>query len=783
MAAKALGIAPGDAGLIFLTAGNLASLGLRTLATEHVERLPEEAQRDADIVRLRSIIERLPADRLTAAQRIGSTRANLDALRGRAPALASRLAEQMAGWVPTVEGMDCFRAIDGNIVRRPGSAAGLSGCLSLVDQKGQSREFAIGAMPASQLMGRPVVIEGLCPPWVFMELMRATASDFNGYRRRMVLVQSDMHELLDGMSLADLRSWLADERLDIYAGPDSSRELARNFGGRLDTVLVGQYVPVLATRTRTQPPLETVLGELEQAQRIEHQALTERLEKVYEGRDAAWWGRRFASCEPLRVLIPTCRFSTFVRYSSLDLARAFEEVGHQARILMEPDDHSCMSSIAYLRQIAEFEPDLIVLINYPRAAMGQNFPRNVPFVCWVQDAMPHLFDAKFGAAQGELDFIAGVRLPELVGRFGYVARRAMPMPVVVSGSKFSGGPARSSKTGIVISYATHHGETPEAMHERLMKDAGNDPVLPKAMELLRPLAIRLGEDILATDQKKLIRSAVVDAIRQAAGTEAPQRVISVLTHSYIIPLADRIVRHTVASWAAELAERRGWILHLHGKNWEKHPTLAKYAAGPLDHGDSLRDSYRDSTVHLHASYHGPFHQRVFECALAGGLPICRLTWPAVSPLMAHAKRLLRERLGDRFLASASKGESGMANLRVADHPELRRVSDVLRAMDLPSLGAWGMEDLCPVPVEAPPINEVDDRSASLVEPMLACSFRNQAELEALIERAGSDEQWRERQSRGIAGTVRETLTHTAFAKSLIGFVGERLVPRSTVGRP
>ena len=53
----------------------------------------------------------------------------------------------------------------------------------------------------------------------------------------------------------------------------------------------------------------------------------------------------------------------------------------------------------YLRAFAEFEPDLVVLINYTREQMKGSIPEGVPFVTWVQDAMPHLFDARLGAAQ------------------------------------------------------------------------------------------------------------------------------------------------------------------------------------------------------------------------------------------------------------------------------------------------------------------------------------------------------------------------------------------------
>ncbi len=777
VASKAIDIAPHDVTLVLLAAANVASLGLKTIASEVLDLLPTEAATHEGVVQLRSILGRLGSDRITGSERIGAATVNLQALASTHPGAGARCREAFDRWQAQVDQVECFRTIDGNVVRRPAGTRGLSACLSMSDQRTQAREFAAQAVPATELLGRPLVIEGLCPPWIFGELMEASSTPFNGFRRRVMLVQADPVELLEGMSLADLRGLLSQERLEVFTGPDAARQLAESMAARLETALVGQYIPVLATRQRAQPPIEQVLRAMEAEQKAEHVKLSQQVEGLYRGRDAAWWKQRYESGEPLRVLIPTCRFSTFVRYSSQDLADAFTAGGHQARVFMEPDEHSSLSSVGYLRQIAEFQPDMIVLINYPRATMGANFPANIPFICWVQDAMPHLFDPSLGAAQGPMDFMAGVRLTELVNRFGYPASRCLPMPIVVSSAKFSSGERVAPAQGVEIVFATHHGETPEAMHDRLVKDAGKDPVLPRAMELLRPLAMDMGRTIWKTGAKKIIRDGVLSAVRNVAGVEANDRAVSVLTHAYVIPLADRVLRHEVAGWAGAIARRRGWNLRLQGKNWDTHPTLAEFAAGTIEHGDDLRDSYARATVHLHASYHGPMHQRVFECALAGGLALCRLVWPTVSPLLPAAMRSVRLKLGEGLAAAAARVENGAAMVPVRDHAELRAVADLIRTSGLPPLPGWEAEGLCPIPLKAPAIMEADDAVVGLVLPMVDASFSSEAALEAMIEKA-QDPAWRRERSEAIARRVRADLTHEAMAQRLIEMVGARVMTGS-----
>src|ERR1700759_5080621 len=99
------------------------------------------------------------------------------------------------------------------------------------------------------------------------------------------------------------------------------------------------------------------------------------------GGGACWSGRFHEAASggpPLRVLVPTCRYSTFIRHSSADLVEALKSAGCEAELLIEPDDATHFSATAYLRRLAAFKPDLVVLINYTRSQLGTFFPKNVP---------------------------------------------------------------------------------------------------------------------------------------------------------------------------------------------------------------------------------------------------------------------------------------------------------------------------------------------------------------------------------------------------------------------
>src|SRR5262249_4623960 len=137
----------------------------------------------------------------------------------------------------------------------------------------------------------------------------------------------------------------------------------------------GPGIMLATVRTRVEPGIVRTLEQFAADQVAEHRRLEALVAGMYGARDRAWWRRRYeTNAERLRGLVPTARYSTFVRHSAADLAEAFTAAGWHARVLIEPDDRSHLSSVAYLRELAAFQPDLVVLINYTREGLRKVFP-------------------------------------------------------------------------------------------------------------------------------------------------------------------------------------------------------------------------------------------------------------------------------------------------------------------------------------------------------------------------------------------------------------------------
>ncbi|MGD9688658.1 MAG: hypothetical protein AB7K52_03145 [Phycisphaerales bacterium] len=713
----------------------------------------------------------------------------LDRLRARGVSVPVSVQE----WLAARAGQEWFRTVNGSVVRRErfGPSGEPGRWVRFVDDVGLARQ-PLGLLPKLRPGEKPgpVYFEGIDPPWMVMRVAAERPVQADGFAPGLVLVVEDPLEVLDACAVTDLEPLLSEERVELIVGPGAIEGLERRLAARLPLQLGSICLRVDGSRLG---PTGGVVERALASQRVEGELSVSAARAAYAGRDRGWWARRYAealragSNDPLRVLLPTTRYSTYLRYASGDLARAFEAAGHRARVLIEPDDSSTLLGWAYADAVREFDADLVVMLNYPRRHLEGVLPAEVPVVCWVQDAMGHLFDRAVGTSQGPLDFLAGHLHMSFFGVFGYPMERAVAFPVLASAAKFHDGPADSAwaeRAACEIACVTHHSQTPAELRLRMIAEAmaGPDPVRARAIiESIGAAIDGMVQRAMAAPLAGQVRSVVVEAIRRT-GQEATEEQITRVANRAAWPMLDRAIRHQTLAWAAGVAERRGWRMHIYGRGWEKHPQLGRYARGELEHGEALRAAYQCAAVNLHASAHTNIHQRVMECALAGGLPLCRLTMDHLCQLggyaaasLVHAGAPIEARVGEALPTAAA-----------CDHWSAMALCAQLQRLGVDGSAPGGFHiGEQPMPPGRVPIaasvrtspwryNANAPQSASvlwLLGDLAESTFWSAETLEARVERAMERRAWRESLSRGMARRVREELTYEVAADRLARFVG------------
>lgn len=755
LAAQALRVAPQDDEVRLLAVRSLAGLGLGGAARIVLDRVISPDLRD-ERDRLRGTMESAPA--LDFGRLIEQARANLRLVAG------LDVEQAIEGWV--AQGATYHRARDGNVVRIPRGADDLTMFEWVGDLVRAAGEFCrVHLRDASREPMGPITLEGMSPPWLLLAMSRATPPLNDGYQPMLQIVQSDPGELAEGFALADVRAVLS--RARVFAGPDAAERWEAHVWSRFDCQATGPVVPASTLRRGCKPVLSERMSRLSEEQRREGVRLQGALVARDRARDSAWWNARWNQPARRRVLIPTCRFSTFIQHASEDLAEAFRARGWEARVLVEPDAHSRFSTLAYHRSELEFDPDLIVLINYPRAARSAAFVTQTPFVCWVQDAMPHLFDERMGRGHGPRDFVAGYVYPQLFREFGYPADRALSMPVPVSPRKFHDGPvgtALRERFACEVAYVSHHSETPQKLHERLCGEVG-DPAVVRVLDVMRGLIEERYEEGMSGREERAFKCIAGDAWVRARGQSPTPRVMAQLTDQYLVPMLERMLRHEVLEWARQVCERRGWRLRLFGRGWERHPTLAPFAAGEVGHGEELRVCYQAAGVHLHASMTTLVHQRVMECALSGGLPVCR----AVSPVFGASRQKALCRLAREVEPDERRRDGGLV-YRTSEHADLAGTQARLMALGLHLPDELVVHPHAAESMRRFPIAFDVWTPEDLFGPDVPTLFAGEAGLERLIERALGEPDWKQEQSGQVAQRVRAGLTHDVLVERIESLV-------------
>lgn len=764
---------PADTSARDLAIRVLARVGVRTPVLELADRGP--APDDPEVAAAVAAARAGKDDRFAPDARLAIGRKNIDAL----AAVGVDLRADFDRWAQGERAWEVLATQDGNVIRRPAGSLDPSAWRWVFEQRRAAFEFARRHLASAESDPvPPITIEGFAPPWIFVEVARRTPRLPDGYRPTIRVVQRGPAEFFEGATLIDLSSFLAEDRVEWFVGEDAGDRWAARVRATFDLQTIGPAIPVASVRCPVDPPIAE-RGRALASEQVEHaRRLKERVEAKYAGRDASHWSARFASGAPVRVLIPTTRYSTFMQHASRDLAEALERRGHRAQVLIEPDASSRFSAAAYHGAIDAFEPDLIVVINYPRAERAEVFPANVPYVCWIQDEMPHLYEPRVGEAQTELDFVMGHLVGDLFRRCGYDRRRSLFTPVVVSESKFRDSPitvAQRGRFACDVAFVSHHSETPEKMHERKSAEAG-DAGVRAVLDDLRPRVESVLDRMAAERAAPLLRAHIADVLRARQGADPSRDQVAQYEVQYARPMLERIVRHRALAWAADVCDQRGWALRIFGRGWGDHPRFGRYAAGELAHGDDLRACYQAARLHLHPSPITLVHQRVMECALSGGLTVgVRSLGCFPNPGVVLAQAGARPEHADRCRLS-----DRMLGFPVADHASL-----MARASAMQSIGA------APPPIEwVPPERLAPGKDASddvytapwLLGDVGELTFSNERELEALIERARDDDAWRASRSAFTARRVREHLTHRALVDRMLELISSRLAESASALR-
>ena len=538
-------------------------------------------------------------------------RANLDALRTRDAALAERLSVHC----PVTE---FFVAAQGDQVflGRTGSA----GIEVIPDPlpPDEARKLLATLFPSVHVSW-PLLIGGLAYGWAWDRISKlpCKVDTAPGHKPPIYLLTSDFDQLWAVLHVMDWGQMLSDPRFVIFAGTDTVGDLKRLLTDEL------QWSRPRAA-VRIEPGLWTeefnsLMQSINDSVERRTAQLKAHLDHLYPPGSREIWEQKLSTGQRLKILGITSRYTTFLKYSMRDWLEGFERLGHETRLLMEEADHLICAPPAIAAAVADYRPDLVVIIDHCRSETGV-IPDTVPCVMYVQDRLPNIFNTATGASQGPLDYVLGFGRLHLSTRHGYPADRFLPAPVGLNETRFSQSgvsAADLARFACDVSYVSNAGRpAADVMREQAQKSGS-----PQIVRLFEDLYQRM-EAWYATGNQAFSEIQLrqqLDLSMAAVGIELEPRSASETLGFFHQEINNRLFRHQTVQWLAD----SGVNLHLYGNGWETNPRFARFAKGVADNQRDLPLIYRASKINIQVTPHGCVHQRLLDGLAAGGFFLLR----------------------------------------------------------------------------------------------------------------------------------------------------------------
>lgn len=614
----------------------------------------------------------IPAPLDTAAAMQHRLARNLDALERHRPDVYATLmalpAHDDVGVAPALGGAQTV------VVRR---ADGSMLCLSAAnDPLGASRS-AMAQLRPVLAQGQPIGLCGVGDGYLLGELAHDRTPLFLTMQQPVFVIEPDARVLFHCLTIHDFTGPdgpIEQARFVWFVGPSWSEQLEqavlgdRMLGCPLVNVTLGLDGPAVQAKLRS---LVETLGRLDTEAR-------ERIERNYRTMSSDELCALMSTNPPRkpRVLLLTTRFSTVLQYSTRDTARAFEQLGWDAHVLIEPTPHHRTYRTAMRAALDAHQPDLVFQIDHLRHEHGDLFPANLPFACWIQDHLPHL-RGEAGRHVGPRDFVLTDAIQTYVRERGYPERQCIAMPklsgqsAVGSGQKERGHPDFSPAQGFNgseitaatiaegekadvpffaprqesglpsrsrvgsaeadptdVIFVSNASRTPAA----LLAEALEQQADPRIRNLMAASAERMDASFataepLATyfDIEAMLREVMAEQSIQLDG-ESIVRLGSWLYHPY----CDAHYRQQALRWAAAACGELRLTLSLYGKGWESHPDLSVHARGPL-YGEALQGVSRRAAINLQIVPYFCLHQRLLDAVSGGAFMLIRRHLTDVAP--------------------------------------------------------------------------------------------------------------------------------------------------------
>ncbi len=481
----------------------------------------------------------------------------------------------------------------------------------------------------------PVVV-GVSLGSLLPRVFELTKGAFLTYNHPVFVIELNPLHFAAWMHCADHTALFELEHVEWFVGEDAIEDFSQHLRDN-DQIALPQLVLNQSDDVSATAAIQSQVLAVETHRRNVLDDLCRRLEDYYHAPTNSDHAAKLMP--PSRILAFTSRYTTMLQYSTRDVLDALDHMGFESQLLIEQQDHHCLTPNEICQTIDAFKPDLLIVLDHMRYEYPF-LPANLPMLTWIQDPLPDLLCKEAGQSVKTPDFVCGLFRDRCIEQFDYPKNQFEYVDVPVSTRIFHDGEpttAQRNRFECDISFVSNASTPIEQFHAE--ESAKNDSSVQEFMNRLFD-ATKSAIDDDAFCLRKAIK--LTTRIAHEMNLDMVEENLRTFATHYTYRVFDWGRRQRTLEWVADWATRTNRIFKIFGRGWEDHPTLSHHAAGMIEHGDELRDMYRSSALSLQLIPSGFHHQRSFEIIASGSLPLTRFCEGDFGDLPASEFKAMRD---------------------------------------------------------------------------------------------------------------------------------------------
>ncbi|MEO5376667.1 MAG: glycosyltransferase [Magnetococcus sp. DMHC-6] len=453
------------------------------------------------------------------------------------------------------------------------------------------------------------------------------------------VVEPDISRFLFLMRMVDLTEIFQSKRIYFFIGVNCLENVKIFFTNpdvRYPMQIISSYKSIILDK------LIQIIEDGQHRKKANSDYYHQKNNEYYESRSRDEWHSILKGeiHRPLRIMVSTSLYTSFLQYAARDLLSGFKRLGCETVLLMENDHTHLLSNLSVLQKIYLFHPDIFIILDHFRWEQDKAIPDKIPLVSWIQDILPWSFKEDPDHRLTDYDFVFSFSKYWIEsGLFNvpiFNNRKIHFLPVGINCDIYY--KKENQKKDIDILYVSHI--TDPELNFNFLNDIPYQYKLhpPEfhitekkilSIDTLLHMYKELYEQVKKFDYSELWQMLLIEKHRLQFLNQFLQNINIPSTpeiHTLFVTNESRFILHLIDLIKAKpliYLAQNNIPLHIYGSNWGQFEHLRPFAMGTAKNGEFLNDLMNRSRICINNSGGTSLHMRTLEIFGCGAFLLTR----------------------------------------------------------------------------------------------------------------------------------------------------------------